>query len=255
MTRLLPTLVLTFLATACTHRVDFGSYGRLEDPAFILRTIEARYSRVQGLAGEGKLGIRSPQGSGTLRMAVEVRKPESLYLETRDILGIARGTFATGGERFYFYRPDENVLYTGPATAEELGRFLPMALPPERLAGALLGEIPLLQGAELSLEVDERSATYLLVLRKDAELQRVRVGTKDLRLVSIETRGGEPIDAAFSNHEEKIPGVPFARTIELELPAQRTKVKVHYTSYQLNPSTSPGDFVIQVPPGARIEES
>ncbi len=241
--------------TACAHRPDFGSYGQIEDPEVVIQTIRERYARVDGLVGEGKLGLDSPQGSGTLRMAVEVRKPANVYLETADIFGIARGTLATDGRRFSFYRPDENVLYTGPATAEELGRYLPIALPPDRLAAAMLGQIPLLETDQVTITLEESTDTYLLLLRKGSISQRLRVGTRDLRLISIATRGEPAIDASFEDHETLLPGLPFGTTVNLEIPRQRTKVKLRYTKITLNPETSSGDFVLEAPPGARIEGS
>ena len=255
MNRLVPVLALASSLTACAHQVDYGRFGRLDDPEFILQTIEARNARVEGLVGEGKLGLKSPRGSGSLRMGVEVRKPESIYLETSDILGISRGTFATDGDRLYFYDPQENVFYTGPATAEELGRFLPIELAPDRLAQLMLGQLPILEDAEVRMEIDETVGLYVLYLRKGPSSQRVRVGTRDLRLVSIENRGPQPLSAEFSDHEELIEGLPFATTIDLSLPPQRTEVKLRYTRISLNPASEPGAFMIQPPPGARIEES
>jgi|GEM_PF-5389251 len=254
MTRLLPLLLLPILAS-CAHRADFGSYGRIEDPGVVLRVIRERWERVQGLAAEGKLALDSPRGSGTLRMAAEVRKPASVYLETRDILGIARGTFATNGETYAFYRPDENEFYSGPATAEELGRYLPVALPPERLVSVMLGEVPLLDTEDRRMSILEGEGVYEIVLRQGRVVQRVRAGTKDLRLVSIETRGVQDVDVACSDHELLEADLPFPTTVELTVPSQRTKVKLRYTKTTLNPPSEPADFVLQPPPGAKVMES
>jgi len=253
MTRLLLLLLLPILAS-CAHRPDFGAYGRLEDPGFVLRVVRERWERVQGLVAEGKLALDSPDGSGTLRMAAEVRKPASIYLETRDFLGIARGTFATDGEAFAFYRPDENEFHTGPATAEDLGRYLPLALPPERLAGAMLGEVPLMDAEDVRMTVLEDGGVYEIVMRQGGVSQRVLVGTKDLRLVSIQTRGLPEVDVACSDHESLAEDLPFPTTIEISVPSQRTTVKLRYTRATLNPPYDPSDFVLRPPPGAKIVE-
>jgi len=254
MTRLLPLLIVPILAS-CAHRLDFGAYGRIEDPGVILRVIRERWERVHGLAAEGKIGLDSPSGSGTLRMAAEVRKPASVYLETRDFLGIARGTFVTDGETYAFYRPEENEFHTGPATAEELGRYLPLALPPEQLAGAMLGEVPLLETENLRMTVLEDEGAYEILLRQGRVSQRVRVGTRDLRLVSIQTRGIPSVDVACSDHEAFAEDLPFPTTIELSVPAQRTNVKLRYTKPTLNPPYDPSNFILRPPPGAKIMES
>ncbi|AKU91063.1 DUF4292 domain-containing protein [Vulgatibacter incomptus] len=255
MQRLAPVLIAASLLFGCAHRLEFGPWGRLEDPDVVLRTIDARYAEVSGLEGQGKLGIQAPAGSGTLSMAVEVEKPASIYVETADFLGIARGTFATDGETASFYDPQANVFHTGPASTEMLRGIFPVELPPERYTAAMLGQIPLLETDDVRMELEEKTGTYLLRLRRGRVTQMVRVGTRDLRLVSIETRGEPGIDAFFSDHEELLPGLPFATTVKLVFPRQKSEVTLRYTKIRLNPETRPSDFVLQAPAGARIEGS
>jgi hypothetical protein len=247
---LLPLLALVL--TGCPRRIDYGTYGRLDDPFYILGVVQARYEQVRGLVGQGKIAVDTPEVDGTLSMAVEVLEPASIYLETVDLLGTPRGTFATAGERFAFYRPDQNVFYDGPATAEMMGQFLPVAMPPEQLAQAMLGEIPLLLNAEDSrLEVDDVAGTYVIFLREGAVRQRVEVATRDLRLISVETRGRQAVDASFDDHRELLPGLIFPTTVILRVP--RSEVRLRYTDIRLNPEPNPQAFELSPPPGARVE--
>ncbi|WP_373048151.1 DUF4292 domain-containing protein [Vulgatibacter sp.] len=252
MRRLLLLPLLALLLPGCPRRLDFGTYGRLDDPFYVLQVIQNRYQQVGGLVGEGKLAVDSKEVSGTLRMAVEVNEPAFIYLETVDVLGTPRGTFATAGERFAFYQPGENVFYTGPATAEQLGRFLPVSLPPEDLAAAMLGELPLLFDAEEArMEVDETAGTYVILLRRGVVRQRLEVATRDLRLIAVETRGMQAIDGSFDDFEELLPGLIFPTTVVLETP--RAEVRLRYTDIRLNPEVVPANFELQPPPGARVE--
>jgi len=247
---LLPLLAL--LLAGCPRRIDFGTYGPLSDPLFVLGVLQDRYEQVRGLVGEGKLSVDSPDVKGTLRMAVELAEPGSIYLETVDLLGTPRGTFATDGTRFAFYRPDQNVFFEGPATAELLGRFLPVAMPPDELVQVMLGQIPLLLNAEESrMEVDDTAGTYVIFLREGAVRQRVEVSTRDLRLISVQTRGRPAVDASFDDHEELLPGLPFPTSVHLRVP--RSDVRLRYTDVRLNPVSRPETFVLQPPPGARVE--
>lgn len=246
-------IVWVLLLSGCVHRLDFGTWGLIEDPAEILAVLEERYRAVDGLVGEGRLSIDAPQGSGSLRMAVEVAKPGYVYLETADILGNPRGTFATDGDTFGFYQPQGDVFTTGPATAEIMGRFLPVALSPEELTSTLLGQIPILDTEDRRMSLDESSGTYVILLRQGRIQQRVVVGTKDLRLISVETRGAPAIDAFLEDHEEKLPGIPFATSIRLEVRRAETEVKIRYRDIRLNQAVDPGSFRLQAPPSARIE--
>lgn len=246
-------IALIWLLAGCVHRLDTGAYGLLEDPAFVLEVLRERYGGVDGLVGEGNLSIDAPQGSGSLRMAVEVEKPGSVYLETVDILGNPRGTFATDGVTFGFYQPQGDVFYTGPAAPEVMGRFLPVALSPGELSSTLLGQIPILDTDDMRMSLDEKAGTYVILLRQGKVQQRVEVGTKDLRLISVQTRGAPAIDAFLEDHRELVPGIPFATSIRLEVRRAETEVKIRYRDIRLNQAVNPGAFRLQPPPSARIE--
>ncbi len=251
----------TWILTACAlllagcHRVDFGPYGRLEDPAFILDTVAKRRSIVHGLTGEAKLTVDAPEGSGTLKAAVQCQEPGYVYLETADFFGTPRGTFATNGERFAFYRPDEHRFVEGPATAAELGRYLPVALAPDELVAAMLGELPLLPAEGATMTLDEDTSTYVLELRQGALRQRVTVGTKDLRVLAVETRGAAAYDAFLEDHDELLRDVPFAKRIRLVGPKGTAKVELRYTDVTLNGPWRPEDFVLTAPEGASVERA
>lgn len=247
---LLPALLLF---TACPPRLDFGTYGLLEDPALILDTVARRRSRIASLSGEAKLTVESPEGSGSLQAAVVVQEPGSVYLETADFLGTPRGTFVTDGNAFAFYQPAENKLLVGPATAARMKRYLPVALGPTELVAALLGEVPLLGAAGARLALDDEAGAYVLQLSEGAVSQRVLIGTKDLRLLSVETRGADRYDVFFEDHEELVPGIPFAKKLRLVAPGGRTQVQIRYKEITLNAVTRPEDFRLVAPPGTTVE--
>jgi hypothetical protein len=212
-----------------------------------------RHERVHGLVGKGRLSVDSPEADGTLQLAVEVQEPASLYLETADLLGNPRGLVATDGSSFTFYRPDEDLFYVGSATAANVGRFLPIRAEPAELARMLLGELAIVDPEELRLELDDSTGTYVLWLRAGAIRQRLVVGTRDLRLISVETRGARAVDALLEEHEELLPGLPFPKSIQLTLRQRDTVVRIRYGELALNPESAPETFLVRPPEGARIE--
>jgi outer membrane lipoprotein-sorting protein len=251
--RILALVPLALLLTGCPVRVDFGPHGRLEDPAFVVRTIRHRQSLVHSLVGEGRLSVDAPEGSGTLRVAVEVARPDRLYFETADLFGTPRGTFASDGERFSFYRPDLHLFVEGPATADALSRHLPVDLTPEELAGLLLASFPILDG-EMRMEVDPDASAYVIVIAAPGGRQRLTVGTRDLRLISVETRGERPFDAFFEAFDDGLLRTHvFPKGIRLVLPERRTELRLRYGDLALNREPAPGTFRLAPPPGARIE--
>jgi hypothetical protein len=253
MRRILALAPLSLLLAGCPVHVDYGPHGRIEDPAFVIRTLRHRDALVRSLAGEGRLSLDSPEGSGTLRVAVEVARPDRIYLESADLFGTPRGTFATDGERFAFYRPDEKVFVEGPATAEAIGRFLPVDLAPEELADLLLATFPILDG-EARMEVDPDASAYVIVISAPEGRQRLTVGTRDLRLISIETRGARSYDAFLEAFDDRVlPGQVFPKGIHVVLPSRKTEVRLRYGDIALNREPDPASFRLAPPPGARIE--
>jgi hypothetical protein len=253
MRRILALVPLSLLLAGCPVRVDYGPLGRIEDPAFVIRTIRHHDALVRSLAGEGRLSIDSPEGSGTLRVAVEVARPDRIYLESADLFGTPRGTFATDGARFAFYRPDENVYVEGPASAGAIGRYLPVELGPDELADILLATFPILDG-EARMEVDPDASAYVIVIAAPGGRQRLTVGTRDLRLISVETRGARSYDAFLDGFDDKLlPGQVFPKGIRVVLPGRRTELRLRYGDLALNREPDPASFQLSPPPGARIE--
>lgn len=245
-------LLACFTLTGCAHRIDYGPRGPILDPHVILDVLQERYARVQSLRSEGRLSVESPEGSGSLRIALEVAKPGCAYLETADFLGNPRGTFATDGEEFVFFEPGENVFYAGSASARLLGRFLPVELGPEELVALLLGQPPLLEGDEVRLEV-EPEGVYRLDLRRGSIRQRVRVGTRDLRLISVETRGRPAVDLRALEHRIVEPDLPLPAALELHERRSGTTVRIRLGDPAWNVETDDSLFRLRPPPGARVE--
>jgi len=236
----------------CAHRIDYGPRGPIHDPQVILDVLRERYARVQSLRSEGRLSVESPEGSGSLRIALEVAKPGRAYLETADILGNPRGTFSTDGAQFVFYEPGDHVFYAGPASARTLGRFLPVELGPEELVALLLGQPPLLEGGEVRLEV-EPEGLYRLDLRRGSVRQRVRVGTRDLRLISVETRGCPAVDLRALEHRILEPDLPVPAALELHERRSGTTVRLRLGDAAWNVEPDEALFRLRPPPGARVE--
>lgn len=244
--------ILLVVLSACAHRIDYGLWGPIDDPHVILSVLRDRYARISSLRAEGRLSLESPRGSGSLRMALEVDKPGRIYLETADLFGTPRGTFSTDGERFVFYDPGENVYWVGPATAERLGAFLPVALPPEEIAALLLGQPALLESAEADLAI-EPEGVYRIEVRTDRARQRIRVATRDLRLISVETWGMQAVDVEVLAHRVVETDLPVPAAMEIRERRSGTLLRIRLGDAEWNVAPEEDLFRIEPPPGAPIE--
>ena len=153
---LAPFLVL--FCSGCPKRLDFGPHGRITEPAELLRLTQEAQDTVATLQGDGKLRVQSPQGTGTVSVFLAASRPGLLRVEMFDFFNRPLAVLVTDGARFGLVQFQENKFYQGPATPQNLSRFLPLALPSEELVSVMLGRAPLLPAERMTLTLDEKEA-------------------------------------------------------------------------------------------------
>ncbi len=247
--RIAPLLPLLLVLAACPRDVDFGPLGRADDPSTLLSIEGRRRATLHSAAGEGKLTLEGPDGSGTLSAALGAEEPGRLWVETRDLLGNPRGLVACDGARCTLWEPDAGRYIEGPATAATLGRLLPIALPPELLVVLLLGEPPVLDADVADFRVDEAEGHYVLELAAGARRQTLRFETATRRLVVVETAGPQAWRATLEDPDEA--GHP--ETIRLETERGTRTLEVRWKARVRNARSAPGDWSFPPPPGAIVE--
>ncbi|MGI5861548.1 MAG: DUF4292 domain-containing protein [Myxococcales bacterium] len=252
-------LGLALLLAACPPRpLRFGPEGEITEPDTLLRLLDRRAERVQTLKSEARARIKTPQQSGTVNEFVAVQRPELLHLETLDFFGKPVAALATNGERFALYNGQDATFYTGPASAANVSRLLPLVLDPREAVMILLGEVPRIAAERARLIVDEEARAYRLTLTSGAVTQRIWVGTDDLRPLRSEIRGTRAYDVSFDNYQ-LIEGVIFPVEIALVAVDERGKptgveISLKYQELELNPSLSPALFRLSQPPNTRLIE-
>lgn len=189
--------------------------------------------RVLSLQGDAKLTVRSPQGNGTLSLYVAVQRPASLHLETLDFFGKPLAVLVSDGVHFGLYQAQENRYYEGPASAQNVSRFLPVVIPPEQLARLLLGGVPVFDDPEPGLTLDRGAGVYRVQLRRGAATQVLTVDPATLRVRTSAVRGAQGYDVSLEDFGDYGP-VHFPRKLELDAPAEKSNLVLRYTQVTLN---------------------
>lgn len=233
--------VVVVWTTGCpARRIDFGSTGQLDDPGAVLAAVETRERQLHSVKGQGKLSISSPQGSGTLDVFVAAARPGSLHIESLDFFGRPQAVLVSDGTRFGLFDVANGTYYTGPASPQNLARFLQAALPPDHLVGILLGAAPRLDVPDPKLRLDEKAQAYALTLQDAETLQTLWVDPIRLRVTRSDRQGANAYGLAFSDFEEA--NIVFPKAVGLQIPSAKVELKLRYTEATFNGSPEPELF-------------
>jgi hypothetical protein len=253
-------LAAIFLAVAfsgvllgCPKRIEFGPEGPIQDPEKLFELTSQAQANVLTLQGDAKLRVDSPQGNGTLSMFVAISRPSLLHLETFDFFNRPVAALVSDGQRFGLYQTEGHVFYQGPASPENVSRFLPVVLPSEELVAVMLGQVPFIPAERKTLEVDWDKGVYVLKLFRGGVTQTLHVHTLLHRVVRSEVRGVPGYDLAFDDLKEK-GGVVFPKEVKLIAEVAGTELRLRYSDVTLNGPPDLTLFELAPPEGARVVE-
>jgi hypothetical protein len=247
MRRALLCLLAASLTWGCPpKRIDFGSAGRIEDPARLLELADRAERRVLTLNAEARLRIDSPRDRGTVSMFAAVSRPELLHLEPLDFFGRPRGVLVVQGGRFGLYSADEGKYYLGPASPENVSRFLPVVLPAHELVMVMLGQAPRLPHDDLTLTLDEAERVYVLTLSRGTIRQVLWIDPRHHRVRKSQLEGIAAYDLEFADFAEQ-GEVVFPRKVKLSAKEARTELELTYSEFTLNQPPDLTLFEIEPP--------
>lgn len=159
--RLLPWAVLLLLIPALLPAL-FGCAGRrpalpsppgdlYASPEQALRALEASAPGDQTLTVTARIEIRSDGQRHLLKAAIMLKRPEQLRLVSFPVLGPPDFYLSIDAGELRVFSPgtDGGVFYTGRATARNILRFFPLALPAADMVSLLTGHPPHIVPASL----------------------------------------------------------------------------------------------------------
>lgn len=245
--RLLLVLLASCLA-ACTgaqHALPADGPTRPED---VLQRALAR-PLPQTLQGMARLEAYVQKQARKVDLLLVVQLPGSVQFQalapTLDLVAL----LSTDGKTFVSFERGAAACYTGMACPQNLGRLVPIALPPEQLAQMLLGRPPLLESPETSLQWDERRGLYRVDIGPASGAhQQVFVTPAEFRFVgTVMFQGGERV-GSVQYEGQSAGGAPKL----LKFKAKDTDVSVEMRDVQADKPVQPEVFAVQCPQGAKV---
>lgn len=229
---LLP-LAVGLLAGCPRPHLDFGKDGEAKSAEELLKRVAQAEAQVVALKGDGKLYVDSPQGKGSVGLFVAVAHPAFIHIEQLDFFNRPQGVLVTDGQDFGLYDAKEGKYFRGPASPANLGRFLPVVLPPAELTALMLGRAPRLPPESSELSVDEKLGVYVLTLKRGAVTQTLHVQPPSHRVVKSTVQGITAYDVEFGDIAD-YGAVTLPRKIQLVAPSAKTTVELTWKDVTVN---------------------
>jgi hypothetical protein len=222
------------------------------DPAPLYAEVLAKQDRIQRVHGSARVRVESRALKGSVDQFIAAEKPDRLHIEVLDFFGNPAVVLIADGNKFLLYDARANVVYRGAPTAENLGRLLPIALPPRDLVGALCGSPPLLPGAEPIQAQTQGETTTLLVRAGDRQEVFTLADRGQITGATLaKAEGGPPEFAIQYTDFHPRNNLPFPTQIALTLPGAKLALTWR-SDLETNPPSNPALFTFSPPRGARL---
>lgn len=246
-------VAVLFLTGCPPRRIDFGTRGEVTDPEALLKLIEAQEQRVATLSGDAKLKVDTPEGKGSVGMFVALSRPALVHLALFDFFNRPQAMLVVQGDRFGLYQAEGNRYYRGPASPQNVSRFLPVVLSAPELTQIMLGATPRIPHERLELQSSDECHCYVLKLHRGAVTQTLEVHPRTYRVQKSTITGAPAYDLEFEDIADYAE-LAFPRRILLKAPHANVEVELKYSDVKLNEAPDLTLFDLEPPEGVEVIE-
>jgi len=207
----------------------------------LLSSVESRREATRSLRARARL--RSGLAGVWAREAVVVQRPRGVRVDVLSPFGLALA-LGTDGVVLWAYPPHEGIRYEGPATPENLARFLGASVQVDDLVDILLG-VPPARAPTAPPTLQVADDAYLVSFTHVGGIQRLWFAGDTLELRRVEEQAAEEIVVRLRFDDYR---AGFPHTIDVEVPRTGAEANLRYGQMEIN---GPIDAMIFAPPPAR----
>ncbi len=220
-------------------------------PQEIYSRVQRNFERVRTLNGRGRLIVEMPRAQFTGNATILVKKPDSLFIIAKAVLGVQVGFFFADSAHFASYSPIENTYYTGPVGQMHRLILFEMELNYSQLLHAILGTAELKLDDSTRVKVMDNRYIFVRPWGRYFLVEKIDPG-KFVVTEAIVTRADGRIEVrqTFSRFR-KIQGVWLPQIIRLFRPRTRERLTIYYEKVTLNRPLPQEKFQFKVPENAR----
>jgi hypothetical protein len=212
--------------------------------------LSERRNAVRGMRALARLHYRHPEGNDSSREAIVVGRPDRLRVEVLSLFGAVFVLTANEGE-FTAYARQENTVYRGTASPENMWRYARIGLPVVDLVDLVLGTPPQRTETWSHVSYDEESGWIQLSQELKSGIQAVWIEANLPRAAEFRDEFGDVQWRAYFEDYREEAGIPIAMRIRLEVPDADHSVEIALEDVDINPALADDLFRIAEPPGSR----
>ncbi len=220
-------------------------------PQEIYRRVQHNFDKIHTLEGRGRLIVEVPGTQFAGRARILVKKPDSLFITAKAILGVEVGFFFADRKHFSSYSPFENIYYTGPVSQMHRLVLFEMQLPYEQLLYAILGTAPLRLDDSTRVKVVDNQYVFARPWGDYVMVQKIEPGKFVVSEALLVDRNGNIYVKQTFSRFRKIQGVWLPQIIRLFRPQTRERLTVYYEQVRINVPLKSEEFTFTVPENAR----
>ncbi len=220
-------------------------------PQGVLDKIVAQQNREGTIKALAKISISSSEGDYSRKVALLLRMPSFLRIETIPFFGPADFLLSVNRESLKVFFPAEGEFYVGSPTQENLFLFFKIFLPPSDVIPLLSGVLPYINNELISGHIE--GDLYALDLRAGKKRRLLWVNPADDTLHRIKALENDEIcwSAAFKDHL-LVNGISYPRSIRIEIKSpEKITIEIKYSELAVADEENPAIFDLPTPYGVR----
>jgi hypothetical protein len=245
-------LALVALLSGCAAMPQIKARMVFASPEAALAHVMAGMSADVTVQALADLRMATQEGLHPMKLAVLMKKPESLRVEALPLFGPPVFFLSIHEQRLKVYLSETRTFHTGRASAENIARYLPLKMDPQDLIAVLMGTGPLSSGPDTLLRGRAEGDYYRLDMDGPSKKQSLWIRTTDGFLErldlhqdrnrSYQVRYEEPL------HEEDW---VFPQKINIDFGGgDGFSLSIRYRDVRFLKQADPVRFDLAVPPGA-----
>jgi hypothetical protein len=222
-------------------------------PEDVLKKISSTSNREEAVTATARITIKTVKGTYSQNVAIAVKKPASLRIETIPLFGTPDLLLSADVHRLKVFLPNEGHFYVGPATRENIFLFSRLYLNIDEAAAILMGTPPLLQQKGMVLKGSLEKELYRIdTFSGERLIQSLWVDLDQDTFVQTDVfnETGEiyyRVEFDDYNHVGRITRPQLVKIIFAE--PHKFSVNIKYSNIQVLSETAENLFDLPVPPG------
>jgi len=247
-------LILTGLIAGCTATRPVTPHAApavLPSAAVLEAALAARRDAVRSVRALARLRYHDVEQSVTSRDAIVVARPDRVRVEVLSVFGTVFLLVADDGQMTAYAR-NENTVYRGQASPQNLQRYVRLGLPLEELVDIMLGTPPPRDGrAQVSFDEAVGAVRLRRLLNEGTQTVWFSDATLPVATEEAGADGAAHWRATFGGYEDHS-GVPIATQIVINLPAWSQSMEIALQDIEVNPPLDHSAFAFQAPSGSKV---